>query len=150
MTADHLPQIMKIEREAFPDPWPASGFRDLMSQSRTHWIIGDGHTVGGYLMTQWVLDEIHILNIAVNKAYRRTGIGSKLLEFLFERGSRRGMIDLYLEVRTGNVPAQNFYERFGFSRLSIRKRYYPDGEDAVIMHRRLPSPARTALKNERE
>ena len=137
LTADHLPEVMKIEKASFTDNWPISSFRDLMIQSRTNWAAVSNGLVAGYLITQWVLDEIHILNLAVAAQFRRKGIAAYMLQFLIASGRKKGSHDLYLEVRTSNEPAKALYERFGFSPLSVRKSYYADGEDAMVLHKRI-------------
>ena len=137
MTADHLPEVMKIEQASFHDPWTLTAFRDLMIQSRTNWVALVEDKVAGYLMTQWVLDELHILNIAVAKEFRRKGVAAALLNFLLDLGRARKSRVIFLEVRVSNSPAISFYQKYGFSILSTRKRYYRDGEDAWVMHKSL-------------
>ena len=138
LTAEHLPEVLKIEKASFGDPWPESAFRDLMIQFRTNWVALQDDRVAGYLVSQWVLDEIHILNIAVAKRDQRAGVASRILEFLIAAGTKRTMRDLFLEVRESNLAAQKLYEKFGFTLLSTRKAYYPDGESALILHKRIP------------
>lgn len=138
LTAEHLPEVMKIEKASFSDPWPESAFRDLMIQFRTNWVAVQEDRVTGFLVTQWVLDEIHILNLAVVRRGQRAGVASQILDFLIAVGKRRKMRDLFLEVRESNIAAQKLYEKFGFTLLSMRKAYYPDGENALILHKRIP------------
>jgi ribosomal-protein-alanine acetyltransferase len=137
LTADHLPEVMKIEKASFTDSWPISAFRDLMIQTRTNWAALSDGAVAGYLITQWVLDEIHILNFAVASRFRRRGIAAYMLQYLIDSGRKKGSRDMYLEVRASNTAAMALYERFGFSPLSVRKSYYADGEDAMILHKRI-------------
>jgi ribosomal-protein-alanine N-acetyltransferase len=133
LTADHLPAVMAIERASFRDPWTMTSFRDLMIQMRTNWTAFADECVAGYLITQWVLDEIHILNIAVSGNYHRRGIASGLMRFLQDSGRERNMQAIFLEVRVSNEAAIAFYKQFGFSVLSTRKKYYQDGENALVM-----------------
>ena len=65
------------------------------------------------------------------------GIGSALLSGLLDEAARRGAKSVFLEVRADNPPAQAMYERFGFKRIGVRRRYYDDGTDAYTMVRRL-------------
>jgi ribosomal-protein-alanine N-acetyltransferase len=60
------------------------------------------------------------------------------MDFLLGLCRRWGMRDLFLEVRVSNRPAVSLYEGFGFSEMAVRARYYPDGEDARVMHLHLP------------
>lgn len=137
LTADHLHDVLPIERDSFKDPWSLASFRNFIVLYRTSWVaVRDGKVVG-YLVTQWVLDEIHILNIAIHNYERRKGIASFMLDFLFERAVNQKMADVYLEVRESNESARALYSRYGFAELGIRKSYYHDGEDALVMHRRV-------------
>jgi ribosomal-protein-alanine acetyltransferase len=137
LTADHLPEVMKIETASFTDSWPVSAFRDLMIQTRTNWAALSDGAVAGYLITQWVLDEIHILNFAIAARFRRRGIAAVMLKYLIDSGIKKGSREMFLEVRASNAPAKALYEQFGFSLLSVRKKYYADGEDAMILHKRI-------------
>jgi len=137
LTADHLHDVVRIEKESFADPWSLNAFRNFVVLYRTSWVAQSDGKVHGYLVTQWVLDEIHILNIAVDKSKRRSGVAAFLLDFLFERAARRKIKDVYLEVRESNEAARSLYARYGFSELGIRKSYYHDGENALVMHRRV-------------
>lgn len=138
LTADYLYHVVKIEKSSFSDAWPESAFRNLMIQSRTSWVALVGKDVAGYLVTQWVLDEIHILNIAVADKFRRKGLAAAMMEFLINSGKKRNSRDIYLEVRTSNEAARALYDRFGFEPLGKRKSYYADGEDAMVLHKRIP------------
>ena len=135
--AGHVAEVAAIEAASFRDPWSEHSFHELLSLTDTNWVALAGSAVAGYLVTQWVLDEIHILNIAVRSDFRRQGISAKLLQMLLDLGEQRGMRDVFLEVRVSNVSAQGLYQKHGFSVLAVRKRYYPDGEDALIMYRAL-------------
>lgn len=145
---EHIAQVAAIEAKSYRDPWSEAGFREIQILSESSWVAVVGDDVIGYLITQWVLDEIHILNIAVKDEYRRRGAGARLLRMLLDLGTQRGMRDIFLEVRVSNSIAQALYQRFGFSILATRKYYYPDGEDAFVMHRQLecePEALETAL-----
>ncbi len=135
--AEHIPEVAAIEAASFRDPWSEHSFHEMLGLTDASWVALADDVVAGYLVTQWVLDEIHILNIAVKSEFRRHGIALKLLDQLFTLGEQRGMRDVFLEVRVSNEHAQKLYLKHGFSGMVVRKRYYPDGEDALIMHRTL-------------
>ena len=139
LNADHLPDVLEIEKASFRDPWTLQSFRNFIILYRTNWVALRNGKVAGYLITQWVLDEIHILNVAVRQEYRRQGVAAELLNFLFQRGAGRRIKSVYLEVRESNEAARLLYTRFGFSELGLRKSYYQDGENALVMHRRTKS-----------
>ncbi|MDD5087881.1 MAG: ribosomal protein S18-alanine N-acetyltransferase [bacterium] len=137
MTLDHVPAAAEIERTVFPDPWTADSFFEVIGITEKCWVAVKGERTIGYLLTQWVSVEIHLLNVAVTPDCQRTGIGAALLNFLLCLGERHGMRDVYLEVRLSNHAAQSLYLGCGFTKLAVRKRYYRDGEDALVMHRAL-------------
>lgn len=134
MVAEHVDTVLRIERSVFRDAWTEEAFREALRLSDKCWTVKCAGEIAGYLITQWVLDEIHILNIAVAPEFQRKHIGSRILEHLFDKARRWGMRDLFLEVRISNFTAIALYERFGFGELAIRKNYYADGEDARVMH----------------
>lgn len=94
----------------------------------------DGAVVG-YSLYWHVVDEIHLLNVAVTIAARRQGIGRALVRELVEHGRAKGATRVLLEVRASNAPALAMYEALGFERFNLRAHYYSDGEDAVEMSR---------------
>jgi len=141
LTTELLSAVMKIERAVFRDAWTATAFLELLGFSDKCWAAFAGEELAGYLVTQWVLDEVHILNVAVAPNTQRRGVATQLMNFLLSLSRRRGMRDLFLEVRVSNLAAISLYEGLGFGELAVRPRYYPDGEDARVMHLHLPEVA---------
>jgi ribosomal-protein-alanine N-acetyltransferase len=138
MSEKHLAPVVVIENNVFRDPWTAESFVEVMALSPYCWVAMSGEMVVGYLLTQWVLDEVHILNVAVAPGMQRQGIGATLIGFVRTEAQRNGMRDIFLEVRVSNLPAITLYKRYGFADVAIRKRYYVDGEDAMVMHCHIP------------
>jgi ribosomal-protein-alanine N-acetyltransferase len=138
-----LPQVIAIERRAFPTPWSLAMFVLELSKPSGVCLAGlvDGKLVG-YLICSRYADVWHLMNIAVDPSARRRGYAQAMLAEMLERG---GPDDAYtLEVRTSNAPAIALYERFGFRSAGTRPRYYHDtGEDAVIMWRGAQEPSRS-------
>jgi ribosomal-protein-alanine N-acetyltransferase len=136
LTYADLPQVIAIERRAFPTPWSLAMFVLELSKPGGICLAArrDGALVG-YLICSRYDTVWHVMNVAVDPDLRRTGIATTLLLQLLERvgdGSAR----FTLEVRTSNAPAISLYERFGFRSAGTRRRYYQDnGEDALIMWR---------------
>jgi ribosomal-protein-alanine N-acetyltransferase len=135
-----LDEIEAIERASYPAPWSRSMFAsELAKPSSLSLAAVDGRgRLVGYLVLSRFVDAWHVMNLAVDPAWRRRGIASLLLERLFELTRddvRRGYT---LEVRVSNVAAIRLYERFGFHSKGIRRGYYTDNrEDALIMWRDL-------------
>ena len=143
-----LPQVIAIERRAFPTPWSLAMFVLELSKPSSICLAAaeeDGSRSGkllGYTICSRYADVWHVMNIAVDPPWRRRGIGSALLTALIERA---GSSESYtLEVRPSNPGAIALYERFGFRTAGTRPRYYRDtGEDAVIMWRTAETIAQT-------
>ena len=135
-----LPQVIAIERRAFPAPWSLAMFVLEISKPSSICLAavgGSGDTQNalvGYLLCSRYADVWHLMNVAVDPPLRRCGIGSGLLARLLQEA---GPDEPYtLEVRPSNAPAIALYERFGFRTTGMRARYYHDtGEDAVVMWR---------------
>jgi [ribosomal protein S18]-alanine N-acetyltransferase len=130
-----LPQVIAIERRAFPTPWSLAMFvLELSKPSSVCLAAIEERRIVGYLICSRYADVWHLMNIAVDPPGRRRGIATALLDEMIARASQDGSYTL--EVRPSNSPAIALYERFGFRSAGTRRRYYQDtGEDAVIMWR---------------
>jgi [ribosomal protein S18]-alanine N-acetyltransferase len=136
LTYADLPQVIAIERRAFPTPWSLAMF--VLELSKPTGIslaaVVDGRLVG-YLVCSRYDTVWHVMNVAVDDRLRRQGIATTMLDRLFELADRPGE-QYTLEVRTSNDPAIRLYERFGFPTSGRRRAYYHDNrEDALIMWR---------------
>lgn len=130
-----LPQVIAVERRAFPTPWSLAMFvLELSKPSGICLAAMQGRRLVGYLICSRYETVWHIMNIAVDVDERQRGIASALLDELYVRAE--GDARFTLEVRRSNAPAIHLYEREGFRAAGIRRRYYQDnGEDALIMWR---------------
>jgi len=139
-----LPQVIAIERRAFPTPWSLAMF--VLELSKPSGIClaawrGDadgtarGDRLSGYLICSRYDTVWHVMNVSVDPPERRAGLATALLDSLLERiGDPAAQFTL--EVRVSNAPAISLYERFGFMAAGVRRRYYADNqEDALIMWR---------------
>ena len=80
-----------------------------------------------------IIDEVHIMNIVVRKDKRQEGIGSKLLNEILEVVKQLNARSITLEVSETNLPAIKLYQKFGFEQVGLRKKYYHNKENAIIM-----------------
>lgn len=129
-----LDQIAGIERDSFPAPWPREFFDlELQAEHRFSLVATLDSRIVGYLFAMYVFEEMHINKIAVDVAHRRRRIAEALMSHTFRFAKEHEIETLTLEVRETNRSAQHFYLHLGFERTHVRRRYYPDGEDAVIM-----------------
>jgi ribosomal-protein-alanine N-acetyltransferase len=136
LTYADLPQVVAIERRAFPTPWSLAMFVLELSKPGGICLAATqpSDELTGYLICSRYDVVWHVMNVSVDPAHRRRGIASTLLRSLLDRVGDDAQ--LTLEVRTSNIGAVALYEGFGFRSAGIRPRYYQDnGEDAVIMWR---------------
>ena len=138
LAAKHLAQVVEIEEACFDDAWSLSVFRDSILNPPSAWVALKETQVVGYLITQTILDEIHLYNIAVREDFQRQGIAGRLMTFLIRKAQTEDMQRILLEVRASNHAAIQFYQQSGFRELYLRKGYYDDGEDARVMERHIP------------
>ncbi|WP_317982616.1 ribosomal protein S18-alanine N-acetyltransferase [Nesterenkonia ebinurensis] len=169
MTAADVPEVMALERQLFPhDAWPERFLYDELAQAepavaahratRKYWVAEqDQHdaapvpdaapsdpqrgSILGYAGMMCVLPLADVQTLAVAPQAQGEGLGSRLLGLIEQESRRRGAEDLLLEVRIDNPGAQRLYRRNGFEQIHLRRSYYPDGGDALIMRKRLTEPA---------
>jgi len=91
--------------------------------------------VVGFASARSIAGDVHVLRITVAPPHRRQGIGTLLLSGLLDWAGERAASSVVLEVRAGDPVAQQLYTRAGFVRDGLRRRYYPDGEDALLLRR---------------
>lgn len=131
-------ELSYLEAQIFRYPWSENSLRDCLEQATVEGeaVLLDGRIVG-YLLVQCIFEEAHILNLAVHQPFRGQGLARKLLERFLAQAVKRKLTQFYLEVRASNRVAQQLYFSFGFAPLAVRKKYYPDGEDALILLKRI-------------
>lgn len=129
--AQDISDIYKVETACFSRPWSfVSLYADLTTNESARYIVAeDDDKIIGYCSMHTVMDEGHIMNVAVLPSHRRNGVGEGLLQTLFALAGHKSYT---LEVRMSNFGAVCLYERLGFVILGRRPKYYGE-EDALIM-----------------
>ena len=142
LSAADLPEVLRIEEQAYSVPWSESTFRSLLLRTDTDLVCAErGREVVGYAVCWFVMDQGELGNVAVGGAWRRLGIGARLVEAILERARRRRAREVFLEVRRSNAMAQRLYGRLGFREIGVRKNYYVRPvEDALVMRCILEEP----------
>ncbi|MDD3753673.1 MAG: ribosomal protein S18-alanine N-acetyltransferase [Methanobacterium sp.] len=127
-------KVLEIELASFDDPYPANVLVDIYNLGAGFLVAQQDNMVVGYIIF-WIRFENdgHIISIAVDKKYRRTKIGTRLVETAQEIFKKYDVENICLEVRKGNRGARKFYRNMGFAERTPVTNYYEDGEDAVIM-----------------
>jgi ribosomal-protein-alanine N-acetyltransferase len=135
MRPRHLPGVLAIEAAVYPRPWSSRLFEEELTRSnRVYLVARVGDRVVGYAGLLMIADDGHVATVAVDPAWQRRGIATRLLRELVRGALALGANQLTLEVRTSNLGAQDLYRRFGFAPAGARKAYYADnGEDAIVM-----------------
>ena len=136
MRRRHLRSVLRIETQVYPRPWSLGLFMSelALKPTRSYLVAKVGGVVVGYAGLMITGSDGHVTTVAVDPAWRRHGIGTRLVLGLSHAALARGCTGLTLEVRVGNDAAQAMYRRFGFAPAGIRKNYYTEtNEDAIVM-----------------
>lgn len=142
---EDLPQFAQLDQQCLGGMWTLAGYEREWDSDHSV-LLGIRLTARGDLVAMgafWqILEEAHITLLAVAQAHRRQGLGKILLQNLLATAEHRQLERATLEVRASNQAAMDLYHQFGFQLAGCRKRYYPDGEDALILWKNhLSSPA---------
>ncbi|MEW6001263.1 MAG: ribosomal protein S18-alanine N-acetyltransferase [Nitrospirota bacterium] len=135
MRDSDITEVVTIERVLFSTPWSEKAFfKEIHSPYSITKVATVGNNVVGYVCGNCLIDEGHLLNLAVHPDFRRQGIGTALVEEVLIELKKRGCKYLYLEVRVSNVSARTFYEHLKFRVVGVRRNYYTlPTEDALVM-----------------
>ncbi len=139
MTDTHVEQVAALEKLCFCDPWSENSIRTELGNPLSLWLVAlDGEHVAGYIGSQSVQGESDMMNVAVDPAYRRQGIGELLVSELAAQLKNLGNGSLTLEVRISNESAIALYEKLDFYQVGRRPNYYRNPkEDALILRKEL-------------
>ncbi len=108
-TAD-LSNAWQIEKRAHAFPWSEQTFASNQGERYLNYQLAVDGEMAAFAITQIVLDEATLFNIAVDPAYQRRGLGRELLEHVIDEVEKRGVVTLWLEVRASNAAAIALYE----------------------------------------
>jgi len=133
-----IPQIVAIESVAFVDPWDEKTIRESLAlYPEAFFVARNNGYIAGFVAggVEDTGEEIygHIMNLAVAPDYRRRGIGQQLIRRLEQEYAILGASGIQLEVRVGNIGAQEFYRRLGYREVFQIACYYANDEDALVM-----------------
>ncbi len=132
-------KIVKIEKESFRNPWSENAFMCEISKNKDNLniflvaVLKENQEVIGYIIGDKIIDFAAILNIAVDKDFRKKGIGFALLQEFEKEVLKKDLSSITLEVRESNKEAINLYRKAGFEIKGKREKYYENKEDALLM-----------------
>ena len=136
MASADVMDVLELEQACYRFPWSEQVFRDCLRVGYDCWVVDADDAVSGYGIMSMGAGECHILNLCVDPALRRRGIGRALLVALLGRARRAGMEQAFLEVRPSNAGAIALYRSLAFEPVGLRRGYYQaEGgrEDAMVL-----------------
>lgn len=134
MTISDFEIISPILSSQFDDFWTLQTLKSEINNPSSHYIVAKINTeIVGFAGIWKSVDDIHITNIVVKKDFRKNGIGSLLLQKLISLTNEFEFKELTLEVNSSNISARKLYLKFGFKEIGVRKKYYNNTDDAIIM-----------------
>lgn len=135
MTISDLDSIKDYLLSDFDDFWNYSTFKSELLNPNSKYIVAKiDNKIVGFAGIWKAVDDMHITNIVTAKKLRKHHIGSAMLSELIELAkSEKNINSITLEVNSNNEPAIKLYEKFGFKKVGLRKRYYNNTDDAIIM-----------------
>jgi len=141
MKSQDIARVAEVERESFSAAWPATAFqREISQNSAARYIVlaggdnGKANEIIGFAGLWLMVDEAHVVTVAVGPRFRGKGYGRLLMHGLLEVARDHEMTVATLECRVSNTAARALYRQYGFYEVGVRPRYYSDNrEDAVIM-----------------
>lgn len=145
------PQIARMSRDLIEDglewSWTAGRVTGSIRSATALVVVArDGNAIAGFGLMRYGDDDAHLDLFCVAPAYRRRGLGRRLIEWLEKVALVAGIVSVFLEVRAANAGAQAFYQQLGYRKLSVLPRYYQGVESAVRMGRELGQHSRAAVR----
>lgn len=134
MTLEDFENIQDIFTSDFDSFWNPSILKQELLCDNSHFIVAKNEDeIIGFAGFKVLLEDADLMNIVVKKSYRNKGVGSLLLKNLMDLFFSFSLVSLYLEVNENNLPAIHLYQKFGFKKIDVRKNYYPNHQNAIIM-----------------
>lgn len=131
-----LSEVMAIEEQSYEFPWTPGIFSDCLDNQYTAMVYVQNNRILAYFVSQFIVDECHLLNLCVRHEARGQGLGKKFIKYLIHLARQKDMGSIFLEVRVSNIVAIQLYDNLGFNEIGLRRDYYPDSngrEDAMVL-----------------
>jgi ribosomal-protein-alanine N-acetyltransferase len=136
MQESDLVEVLAIENASYEFPWTEGIFLDCLHNRYLAILFVQHKKILAYSVSQYVVDECHLLNLCVRESDRGNGLGEKMVQYLMNQARKNNMGSIFLEVRKSNAAAINLYDKMGFNEIGFRREYYPDHkgrEDALVL-----------------
>ena len=141
LTERDLDAVTALEASLQAFPWSRGNFADSLAAGHSALVCRAGADIIGFSVVMAALDEAHLLVIGIDRRHQGRGHGAALLRRVMDDAQAAGARRLLLEVRPSNRQAVEFYLRFGFTQIGVRRGYYPTAagrEDALVFDKELP------------
>ena len=146
-TPEDIDDILTIDREAFKRPWQRQSFLDELNRKDAYSYVvrtqvdDKAMEIIAFVLVRVLVNEMHILRIAVAADYQNRGVATWLLQHCYRLAQQKQVDAIYIEVRPSNTSAIALYRKSGFQLLGTRPNYYPETrEDALVMVKHLKEP----------
>ncbi len=138
MNKEHIRGMVEIEEQCFNSGYAEKTFlKELENKIAIYIVAVENKAVLGYIGLWNICGGADIIDVAVHKDFRRRGIGEGLIAEMLRVCQKENIFEVNLEVRSSNLAAQGLYEKMGFLKVGLRKLYYENKEDAILMQRRV-------------
>lgn len=142
LTNDDLDVLIEMEKSLYKDPWNKEAYlRDLENDIAYNYVLVHDDVILGYYGFWIMFDNIDITKVSIKKELQGKGLSNILMKDFFSRISNLDIKSITLEVRVSNIKAINLYKKYGFKEISVRKKYYSDSEDALILQKEVKEDA---------
>ncbi|PIZ03999.1 MAG: ribosomal-protein-alanine N-acetyltransferase [Gammaproteobacteria bacterium CG_4_10_14_0_8_um_filter_38_16] len=129
---DDLPNMSRILQNTTSD-WNTSVLAACFHVGYQHWGIFIQDTMLGFVVIHGVQAIWEVMHLVIDREYQRQGLAKQLMQFVFSQAKKEGVKKLELEVRVSNDSAISLYQHLHFHQVGLRKKYYSNGEDAILM-----------------
>lgn len=134
MAEGDLPAVLQIQTQTGFQHWSLQQFQqELGLDYSLDFVLTSATIIQGFAIWHWLGDEAELCAIAIDPSVQKTGLGSFMLRSMHQHLRQRGAKRFFLEVRASNVAAQALYTKMGYQSVGVRRKYYADGENAVLM-----------------
>lgn len=134
LTKDDLSLLSLAKSKGYKDEWNENMLNSAINANNFFGVkVLDNDKVLGYMHYSVAITDADVNSVFVFPEYRGLGIGLKLLSYAEKEMISKNVEKIFLEVRESNLPAIKLYKKASFKNISVRKKYYDDGETAVVM-----------------
>jgi len=135
---EDITSIINLEKETLNTSLGENILNDSINNSMAFFfVLEENDNILGYISTMFDGEIVEILNFCVNKNYQHKGLGTKILSFIDNYFIKLNAKSIILEVKDKNLNAIKIYKKFGFKKIHVRKNYYSNGDDALILNKKI-------------